>query len=231
MVSLSSSQKLKWKGEWTDNEVLFQETFTDVDNTLINTHDSNWTSVPELFISNNTLINDGSGNSGIISVYNLFPIGNGSMSFDCSSSAGFYFHHVDTDNYYYNSFDSSGGTLRKRVGGVDADLFPYTTDASGVHNYRLSYVDGLIKLYIDDVEVSSVNDTTFPTGYCGLYPYIGNYIDNFTIGKFFSYNIDNLVKHNQGLYVCIQNHIASMDAEPGVGINWQTTWDLIAQGV
>lgn len=43
-----------------------------------------------------------------------------------------------------------------------------------------------------------------------------------------TYVVNDLVEHNGSSYVAIQNHIASLATEPGVGASWETVWDLVA---
>ena len=44
-----------------------------------------------------------------------------------------------------------------------------------------------------------------------------------------AYVVNDLVEHNGSSYVAIQNHIASLATEPGVGGSWTTVWDLVAE--
>jgi hypothetical protein len=44
-----------------------------------------------------------------------------------------------------------------------------------------------------------------------------------------SYVINDLVEHNGSSYVSIQSHNASLATEPGVGVNWTSYWNLVAQ--
>jgi len=44
-----------------------------------------------------------------------------------------------------------------------------------------------------------------------------------------TYYIDNGVENDSSSYLCIAEHTASLDKEPGVGASWETYWDLSAQ--
>lgn len=45
-----------------------------------------------------------------------------------------------------------------------------------------------------------------------------------------SYVINDLVEHNGNVYIAITNHVASSTNEPGVGVDWETNWDLFLTG-
>lgn len=41
------------------------------------------------------------------------------------------------------------------------------------------------------------------------------------------YVLNDIVKHNEDTFICIQEHNSNNESEPGVGINWQTYWGRI----
>ena len=44
-----------------------------------------------------------------------------------------------------------------------------------------------------------------------------------------TYVVNDLVEHNGSSYVSLQNHIASLATEPGIGGSWETAWDLFVE--
>lgn len=44
-----------------------------------------------------------------------------------------------------------------------------------------------------------------------------------------SYTAKDAIKHNGSSYIAIADHSASSLTEPGVGVNWQTVWETLAQ--
>ena len=82
----------------------------------------------------------------------------------------------------------------------------------------------------------AASTVTGPTGYTGYTGYTGpqgvaggslDWQGEWVTAT--SYVVNDGVSHNGSSYVCTGNHTSDGDTEPGVGVDWETVWGLIAE--
>lgn len=83
--------------------------------------------------------------------------------------------------------------------------------------------DRIIKREVD--RFSNLNKIlSGPQGRPGLVWINGGWVDGT------SYIVDNTISNGTSSYRVIVSHVASASTEPGVGVDWETVWELLAEG-
>lgn len=172
--------------------VEFLDEFTGVDDTDLETHNSDYNVwAGSFFLQNN---NCWSGSAGSYAAYTNFNSTDYDVSADIKAgSTGGYGRVMGrcgsslNRNDIYDLYHAYSGTiyLLKRVSNSQTilDSTSLAAPTSTPENIRLSMVGTTIKGYVDDVEYFSVTDSSHSSGIAqfGFYDPSTNYIDNFLI--------------------------------------------------
>lgn len=95
------------------------------------------------------------------------------VSADAEATYGIQFRYTDTKNYYILRISEAAKmySLLVMENGVYTNIVPWTADASikaTGNNLKVSFVGSKITIFVNNVEVKEVTDTTFTNGWCGI---------------------------------------------------------------
>lgn len=97
-------------------------------------------------------------------------------------TAGLIFRYADEKNHYFLQYAEEKLTLYKKVESFTYEKIgeaAYAMDKEYVYRMKADLNGSTIKIYIDDIEILSVNDTSLASGKIGLYVQNGEaYFDN-----------------------------------------------------
>ncbi|MCC2686078.1 MAG: hypothetical protein K0R75_2977, partial [Paenibacillaceae bacterium] len=109
-------------------------------------------------------------------------------SWNTSGKLGLIARYTDQTNYYWMNYDVNSQTVSilKKVAGTDTTLAQssaITAPTTGVyHSYKFDVSGSTLKVYIDGTLEVTATDSTFTSGYGGLYDYKEQaYFDNVVV--------------------------------------------------